>query len=420
MGKNVHTTFTLNSSTTTYKGSVSPPSVVYYTLVSPIDLVVAGGKLPRYKRAIESGANATTQLSVNATFPEINPASATLLYKQRKTAQNPFPDTKIYGNICSGLLVAPQYAAPIYNSNAEARAIRQLYSKIQNLTQSFQGGVFVGELHQTVKMMMHPCSSIAKFSKRYVDAQKQKIASGRRRGLKPRDLAKSITDDYLQWVYGVVPLMNDIKDLSGTLARIANDPPIERFTARGSGLGDSHAWGGGFSEGECKFTKEVITTYRTEVKYYGAFRGMQRDPGVLAQISRVGTLSGFNLRAFVPTIWNLIPYSFVADYFVNIGDMLEALCTDTSAVIWISRTQLVETRVDLHIQYDPIASTPDKAAYEVLSNSGASGVTSGYTRTIARAALPSVPLLLPHSNLGNNFGLHMRNLAALFANKFAR
>jgi hypothetical protein len=44
------------------------------------------------------------------------------------------------------------------------------------------------------------------------------------------------------------------------------------------------------------------------------------------------------LAGFVPTIWELLPLSYVADWFTNIGSTLEAYAFNTGAVSWFSKT----------------------------------------------------------------------------------
>jgi hypothetical protein len=54
-------------------------------------------------------------------------------------------------------------------------------------------------------------------------------------------------------------------------------------------------------------------------------------------------LFGFNPSEFVPTAWELIPYSFLADYFTNIGDILDSWAYGRGNLSWSNRTQIQET-----------------------------------------------------------------------------
>jgi len=46
------------------------------------------------------------------------------------------------------------------------------------------------------------------------------------------------------------------------------------------------------------------------------------------------------MSQFVPSAWELLPWSFLFDYFSNIGDILEMSFTSLDNVKWINRTIL--------------------------------------------------------------------------------
>ena len=68
------------------------------------------------------------------------------------------------------------------------------------------------------------------------------------------------------------------------------------------------------------------------------------DSPAFGTAERLRGLLGFKLEDFVPTMWNLLPYSFLVDYFVDVGGILNAITTDISAVRWVSETQLRTNR----------------------------------------------------------------------------
>jgi hypothetical protein len=49
-------------------------------------------------------------------------------------------------------------------------------------------------------------------------------------------------------------------------------------------------------------------------------------------------LFGFSPDNFAPTIWELIPYSFLIDYFSNVGDIIEGWSQLGTRLAWCNRT----------------------------------------------------------------------------------
>jgi hypothetical protein len=78
-------------------------------------------------------------------------------------------------------------------------------------------------------------------------------------------------------------------------------------------------------------------TVRTETKYtvhfYGAVKVEVSEP-----TSSVIEEFGVGARDFIPAVWEAIPYSFLIDYFTNIGDIIEVVSFPRSDLAWISRT----------------------------------------------------------------------------------
>lgn len=56
--------------------------------------------------------------------------------------------------------------------------------------------------------------------------------------------------------------------------------------------------------------------------------------------NRLTELLGFSFENFIPAVWEVLPWSWLADYFLNIGDIIQAGVTNTSAVTWINRTEV--------------------------------------------------------------------------------
>lgn len=372
---------------------------------------VTGVSNPRYRQQIAAGENAGTSLTVVAQSLEVLGGGNSATYKTSPTSGYSGDEITNY------LGLGPTYPGPSSIPAAQASAVRNLYAKLRQANQQFAGGVFLGELHQTINLMLHPASSLLKFTAQHLARTQHKLIKLKKASASARQLQKAMSDDYLQWTFGVLPLCGDIGDLSKTLQRILNDPPRTRIKAEGEASSGPIITVLGSDElGSLYTRKEQRDCSYTETKYYGMMQEATRDPTVLAQCQRVADLSGFSLRAFVPTVWELIPFSWVADYAVNIQDLLEAATTDTSKVKWLMRTEKSWARREVRYTPDHAQARKNHPTWIYVAQSGSQGGWIATSTNITRSAA-SVPIMEPRLNFDISPIKHIANLAAVVLSK---
>lgn len=199
--------------------------------------------------------------------------------------------------------------------------------------QAFEGGTFAGELKETVGMLRKPCSALREGFTKYLTALKKK-----RRKVKTLDQATDvITGTYLEYVFGWTPLINDIEDLIDAVAILQDEVVSKRFTAQASDTRRSMTKDQIFVHYVTRIRSIYRESVSTEyfVKYYGV------GDASLINSSSPSRL-GLNLRSFIPTVWNLLPYSWAVDYFANIGDIVTATSYGRSGLAWSARAAGIE------------------------------------------------------------------------------
>lgn len=286
-------------------------------------------------------------------------------------------------------------------------AVIGFLKKIRSKQRALQGGVILGEARETLHMLRNPAMALRRRVDNYLGSLKE---SGRRRLRDP----EYISGSWLEAQFGWAPLVNDIKDAAMLLeeqGRKHRDlyEPV-RFSARNEVAVSLNHDVGSFYRIWTKVERSV--KHRTQVRYLGQIK-----------IKNAGTptvdkeLLGFAWEDFVPTVWELVPWSFLIDYFSNIGDVIEAWTTCTSDLAWSLRTSRRE-RVSRSTSSIDLAAT--RSSYWKSGNcSGYASGNCGWVEVIDRRVVRSVGITdSPRISFEiPGFGKKWINIAALIASR---
>lgn len=120
---------------------------------------------------------------------------------------------------------------------------------------------------------------------------------------------------WLAYRYGVMPFVNDVRSILKGLGKLVGK---RRKTTRSRieiNKSKSTSVDTGATYGTYKVHLSQQTTERIEL------RAMSLDE----YIADVQSNIGLSVKGFLTVPWELIPYSFVADWFLNVGDFINAL-----------------------------------------------------------------------------------------------
>lgn len=415
-------------------GSSRTPYTVAFTLQGTRD----GTSQPLWQKVISSGGNASTPLSASMQLIKVEPLSA--WYNQTrygKAWSHGSANGCIHATGVTGFPTShPSYGSALEKANAVA--IRELYSKMRSVRSQFAGGIELGQLRMTVHQMVRPASALRKLVLTH-NAKMQRLVKklakedtvfmmplvhqpkgwiGPRRYLRTAEkptLLKALAETHLEAVYGWSPLISDIRDAAVGVARLVKDLTHQRF--RVYGVADQT--NGTTSDYTTNLNPwllraEINTKVKVTVVYYGAFSDSAMASMAGPALSRLQDMSGFGLRDFVPTVYDLIPWSFVVDYFANIGDVISAACTDTSVVSRLTKVVIVETNSHKVWRVDPTYYNGvwDPKVYKNTVG-GTAGVVDKIYRTVTRSQT-GVPWLEPRVDIFGPSTSQWLNLAALF------
>lgn len=301
-------------------------SVIYIGTSS----VETAGPLANFRDIIRNGGNATTSLH-GSRYKISSQSDADLHFGIQLKAGSPtfgYRDVKVKGPV---VLPSFSLSPPLVDSevvlSAENQARTNFYAHLAGEQAQFKGMVFTGELRETLRAIRHPAQALRRGIGDY-------LSYVRKHGWKqPLSRRQSwVRRTWLEWSYGWAPLINDCDTAIQEFYHSKWIRPIF-VMVRGRGrqyrLISSEAAAKNLGYG-FHISWQNTLQQLAEVKYYGIIKSHGNG------ISNAHHY-GFSPWEFVPTLWELIPYSFLVDYFTNIGNIISSWSYRWIGCDWAAR-----------------------------------------------------------------------------------
>lgn len=265
---------------------------------------------------------------------------------------------------------------------ANSRALKQ----IKSAQSKFSGSVFLGELREAAKMLRNPAAGLRKALKsQYLDKLQKRTKGFRSPKHDPDRWKKAISESWLEATFGWTPFLNDLKDAGEAYQEIQRKGDhLEKIKAVGKAATLSyenttelapvanffHLW-------KEKEIQEAICVIRGEVRTQAATTPLEK-----------AAVFGLSPSEFIPTVWELLPWSFLVDYFTNIGDILENSMTSTAGVAWLIRTTVLKRTYESTMRPEKKGENGHNTT--ALWVSGGPDRVKAIWRTVARTPNPSL------------------------------
>jgi len=236
----------------------------------------------------------------------------------------------------------PPDPSNISETKANAEAMGRFLRRAREIETAFQGGVFLGGRGQTLSMIRNPAKGLRELVDDGLNTLRRVRKLGHSNRLSLTRVTKQLADSWLEVQFGWNPTLRDLKEaLSAFEDRHKTSVVgLKRITATYKQKTDDTRTTTSHADANVgKWQVTTITEGDCMVIYRGAMRVEAKDP-VRAQREHWG----FSLSNFAPTVWELIPYSFLIDYFTNIGDIIEGWSQLGTRLAWCNRT-VRKTRV---------------------------------------------------------------------------
>jgi hypothetical protein len=266
--------------------------------------------------------------------------------------------------------------APLDNSffsTYDNIALGSISKKLLKAQRVLSGGTALGELREAIHMIRHPLKGLRTGWHDYLALLKRRgrqlehVGRGhkyRRGDGYSRLLQRVVSETWLEASFGWKPLVADLDNGLEAIADIQyrSYPPrrIDSALIPFSFLNGKQTLGAFSTSRDGVLTFEQALSWRGFVKYK-VCTTMRTDgePGALDRL-------GLTLNNFVPTVWELLPFSFLVDYVFNVGEILDAVSMGNIAPNWGVYTRKYECNVlnifkysltkDPLWVYDPVTS----------------------------------------------------------------
>lgn len=324
-----------------------------------------GDNIPGWKTLLANGQDATTYL-----YGEDCMFKSGYARFHNQVGSTPNEGGRGEGQFAQMMLPSQLTLDLSLESLAVTRSATKFAKKVRQRTQGWAGGVFAGELVEAARLLASPVRTLRHGTDSLISEliHRRKHRYGRLSWEKVKDrkvLQRMLHDTWLEWTLAIKPTVNDCIDAANTFNRIAQGrkKDVIRITANGDN-----------SRGEYRYQRtwplaayfdplgytaigkpDGYSRYRTE------YRSECRYRGVISSASPSGDLPlamqlGVGWMDVVPTAWELLPLSFLLDYFANIGDVLDIWSMRFISFDWINRTvrNHVERRFDSYDVDNPI------------------------------------------------------------------
>jgi hypothetical protein len=376
----------------------------------------SGTSNPRFREQIKMQVNASTGYTRSSCEMVSEQAACGMEWDRKNGGNVEHCFTHLRGSMgaVNSLGVPPLGYTTGDVTRAAATADSRLHDRVRETTTEMQGFVLLGELRETLRMFKRPLEGTRKIMDNYARAMKRRAVDSRTK----RQFLNGLTDQYLEMVFGWRPVISDAYSIATTAARIvAERRPLTRLVSSFSGAPQSSIHQARVGPGDCLARQTSVTVGEMSVQSIAYLKDSVSGPAQGFQ--RILDLSGFNLENFVPSIYELIPFSFVADYVSNLGDVISAATTCQRNVIgYVRTTREVITRKET-FSFDLAASAANVGGFNHRQVGSSAGYEEYKRVNFTRAAGGAGSIPVPDLHLEVPGVAQATNMAALVIGYFS-
>jgi len=137
-----------------------------------------------------------------------------------------------------------------------------------------------------------------------------------------RSAVNFASDLWLNFNFAISPTISDAQNIAAKIAEMISDPGGHKYTVRGNAKKEWHSvktisMPTSYYGGTCEV--EITMHHKLSYRYVCGFKTVGRFANDYSAFAEFG----LNPLAVLPALWELLPWSWLVDYFGTIGDFLD-------------------------------------------------------------------------------------------------
>lgn len=215
-----------------------------------------------------------------------------------------------YGSVLSDVTLSS--VPSVWDESLAGEALVKAMAKMKAPSQDV--GVMLAEFRETLEFLRNPLKGVVD----YVRTWWRDATRGRRH--RPTSAVDALSDSWMSYRYGLRPLLYDVSSIMQGLRVRQTDLQIERAAAKGALVTSvTDAWSA--------YTLNLKFKNRTTTKSWVEAHASQlyRESASVDNYTFLLESLGLDAFALPSLIWEMVPLSFVVDWFFNVGTWLKAI-----------------------------------------------------------------------------------------------
>ncbi len=193
------------------------------------------------------------------------------------------------------------------DANTRNRLITECILKIGD--QKAQVGEFLAESGKAINHLAHTAISLLRALLALRRGNFRGVAKALGVSFKPGGASKTAASRWLEYQYAWLPLMSDMYDFANVAKNgLGKKPPLISAVRN---LSDTYPWRQLGNQGVCVMTGETKINRRCKLWY-------RLDDATLYRLNQLSLINPLAIA------WELVPFSFVIDWFLPVGNVLNA------------------------------------------------------------------------------------------------